>query len=254
MRERSDLFLYQRQAIAAMLATRQLACFLEPGWGKTVITLTALDDLFCSRVLVLAPAMVAKTNVWGREAARWKHLQNTVVRPLVGSESERLAILRDPLPESGDMVLDVVSYENFLWLTEHIDFARYDAIIIDELSKMKHPGTKRFRRFRNKAMKIPVRFGLTGTPVGNQLEDIWGEMFAVCGEKPLGPTKGEFLAKHFYPVKVAQNAQILEAHAPRCPRGASAHQALRLHAEGRGRPGHARTPGQHHRHAHAREG
>ena len=208
MRVRGNLFDYQQQAVRMMIKTRQLACFLEPGAGKTVITLTTLNDLFCSRVLVMAPAMVVKTNVWGKEAARWAHLQNVVVRPLTGTAKERLAKLRDPLPEAGDMVLDVVSYESFLWLTDSIDLSKYDAIVIDELSKMKHPGTIRFRRFRHRAMKIPVRYGLTGSPVGNRLEDIWGEMFAVCGEKPLGPSKGAFLAKHFYPVKVAQNIHI----------------------------------------------
>jgi hypothetical protein len=204
MRTRGDLFDYQKQGIAEMVIARQLACFLEPGWGKTIMTLTALDDLLCSRVLVLAPAMVVETNVWGKEAARWEHLRGVSVRPIVGGGNQRDAILRRGLAQI-PMTLDVISYENFVWLTKSIDLSKYDAIVIDELSKLKHPGTVRFRQFRHKAMKIPIRFGLTGSPVGNRLEDLWGEMFAVCGEAPLGPSKTAFLAKHFYPVKVAQN-------------------------------------------------
>lgn len=185
-----------------MVKARQLACFLEPGWGKTIITLTALSDLLCGRVLVLAPAMVVETNVWGKEAVRWKHLRGTVVRPVLGTAGQREAVLAWGV---NGLTLDVISYENFVWLTNTIDLDKYDAIVIDELSKMKHPGTVRFRRFRNRAMKIPVRFGLTGSPVGNRLEDIWGEMFAVCGEKPLGPTKTLFLMRYFDAYPVARN-------------------------------------------------
>jgi len=201
LRDRSDLFAYQRQAVAEMVIARQLACFLEPGWGKTIITLTALSDLICSRVLVLAPAMVVETNVWGKEAVRWRHLRGVTIRPILGTADQRDAVLQRSITKN-EMTLDVISYENFVWLTEAIDLAKYDAIVIDELSKMKHPGTVRFRRFRNRAMKIPIRFGLTGSPVGNKLEDIWGEMFAVCGEKPLGPSKTAFLMQHFnqYPI------------------------------------------------------
>ena len=207
MRERGEMFAYQKQAVAEMVMARQLACFLEPGWGKTVITLTTLHDLCCSRVLVLAPAMVVETNVWGKEAARWKHLRGTVVRPILGGGNQRDAVLQRGIG-GNEMTLDVISYENFVWLTKSINLSKYDAIVIDELSKLKHPGTVRFRQFRHKAMAIPIRFGLTGSPVGNKLEDLWGEMFAVCGEKPLGPSKTSFLMKHFYPVKVSQHVNI----------------------------------------------
>jgi SNF2 family DNA or RNA helicase len=227
LRARSSLFEYQQQGVAEMIRTPQLACFLEPGWGKTVMTLTALNDTFCSRVLVMAPAMVVKTNVWGKEAARWEHLQDVVVRPLTGTPEARLAMLRSSLPKTGGMVIDVISYESFEWLTDHIDLVRYDALVIDELSKMKHPGTKRFRRFRHRAKSIPVRYGLTGTPVGNRLEDIWGEMFAVCGEKPLGPSKGEFLLKHFdqYPI-----TRTVSGWRPRASAAREIHQRIKPYA------------------------
>jgi len=207
MRTRDELFEYQKQAIALMVKSRHLACFLEPGSGKTAITLTTLHDLCCSRVLVLAPAMVVETNVWGKEAARWEHLSLTVVRPLLGGGNQRDAILQRGIG-GNEMTVDVISYENFVWLTKAINLNKYDAIVIDELSKLKHPGTVRFRQFRHKAMAVPIRFGLTGSPVGNRLEDLWGEMFAVCGEKPLGPSKTAFLMKHFYPVKVSQHVNI----------------------------------------------
>ena len=163
--------------------------------------------------------MVVETNVWGREAFRWRHLRGTAVRPILGTASQREALLSRGIG-GNEMTLDVISYESFVWLTDTMDLNKYDAIVIDELSKMKHPGTVRFRRFRNRAMKIPIRFGLTGSPVGNKLEDIWGEMFAVCGEKPLGPSKTAFLLKHFDQYPITRMVVGLAApgwHGPRDP-------------------------------------
>ena len=52
--------------------------FAEMGLGKTVVTLTALQDLLdsweVSRVLVVAPAKVAEST-WSDEARKWSHLR-----------------------------------------------------------------------------------------------------------------------------------------------------------------------------------
>jgi hypothetical protein len=62
---------------------------------------------------------------------------------------------------------------------------------------MKHPGTKRFKRMRAWAQDIPVRIGLTGSPLGNSWADIWGEMFITAGEAALGDTQEKFLDTYF---------------------------------------------------------
>jgi SNF2 family DNA or RNA helicase len=93
--------------------------------------------------------------------------------------------------------IEVISYDLFMWLTENTKPDRYDAIIFDELSKMKHPGTKRFKRMKAWTKKIEIRIGLTGSPMGNHWTDVWGEMYTVAGEKPLGPTKEKYLETYF---------------------------------------------------------
>lgn len=194
MRPRSKLFPYQTAAATKMVAAKQVACLLEPGLGKTGATLTALHDLGRPKTLVLAPARVAES-VWHTEAARWEHLAGLRVVPLVGHPDKRTALLM-----SGRWDVVVISYENLAWLLDTIDLpATFQAIVFDELSKMKSPGSTRFRRLRKIIHRIPVRLGLTGTPVGNHLLDLWGEMYMVAGDKPLGPTFGEFQARYFFP-------------------------------------------------------
>jgi hypothetical protein len=193
VRPRSALFGYQENAASRMVATREIACFLEPGLGKTASTLTALHDLGRPRTLVLAPARVAR-EVWHVEAAQWDHLRGLRVAP--ATEKDVRANLARAVRSNADVV--VCGYENLPWLLDNFDVAKiFIAAILDELSRMKTPGATRFRKFRSVIMQLLIRIGLTGTPVGNHLIDIWGEMFMVAGSKPLGPSVEEFKYRYF---------------------------------------------------------
>jgi superfamily II DNA or RNA helicase len=198
LRKRDELYGYQQASIERITSSKQLAVFLNMGLGKTVITLTALAEMGARRVLVLAPASVVELDVWGEEARAWQHLSGVRVEPVCGTVKQRTAKLMR-ICSRVETNVDVVSYENVMWLTDNIDREKYDAIVFDELSKVKHPGTSRFKRLRAWAREIPLRVGLTGTPVGNHLLDLWGEMFMVAGEKPLGPRFTEFRSEYFAP-------------------------------------------------------
>jgi SNF2 family DNA or RNA helicase len=194
VRPRSALFPDQQEA-ASVLATRRLqALFNEPGRGKTATILTALHDLGRPRALVLAPARVADT-VWAPEAALWEHLADMPVAHATGDSFQRVRAMTD---RTNRVV--TLSYENFPWLLSVLDVRKFfDAIVFDELSRMKNVDTVKFKRFRSAVRDLAIRFGMTGTPVGNHLIDIWGEMYMVAGDKPLGPTKGEFVSRYFAP-------------------------------------------------------
>jgi hypothetical protein len=220
---RDQMFPFQEEGAARLVAGRHtgMACLLQPGAGKTITTLTALVDLGSPRTLILAPARVAET-VWHEEAARWDHTRAFRVTPCVGTPSERLAILR-----TGASV--VLSYENLGWLLETCPVETwFKAIVFDELSKMKHPGTSRFMRLRKRVPKIPIRIGLTGTPVGNHLQDVWGEMFMVAGAAPLGPTHGGFMAELFSPNQIVKGRVV--SWRPRPGAEAEIHRRIRPYA------------------------
>ncbi len=193
MRPRSALFDAQRAAAAEIARRPRLAILAEIGFGKTAATLTGLRDAGALPALVAAPARVVET-VWHAEAGEWEHLADLWVAPIVGDAARRARTLAT----SPDVA--VVSYENLVWVSEACDLeSRFRAIVFDELSRMKSPGTKRFRRARSRigGAGIPIRLGLTGSPVPNHLLDLWGEMFAVAGEEPLGACYGEFRDRYF---------------------------------------------------------
>jgi len=200
IRQRSDLFQYQEAAVKRIVDRRQQAVLLKVGLGKTVITLTALIDMnVAGPILLFAPAKVVELDVWGREARGWKHTRKIRVVPVRGPELKRKRIIKENWDD--DTIL-AFSYETMEWFcqTFPVKARTAGAIVFDELSKMKSPGVKRFRAARHYLNTIPIRIGLTGTPVGNHLFDIWGELYTVAGELPLGPTFTKFRDQYFYPI------------------------------------------------------
>ena len=77
---------YQRYCADRIVADPALSLMLDMGLGKTVITLTAINELkynrwAVGRVLVVAPKKVAEAT-WTHEAAEWDHLKHLRIIPV----------------------------------------------------------------------------------------------------------------------------------------------------------------------------
>lgn len=192
---------YQTRAIRKILDQNNVGLFLDMGLGKTVITLTAVDELVhdrfeTSRVLVIAPKRVAE-DTWTREAGKWDHLQELQISPILGSASQRLKAL------DTEADVYVIGRDNVVWLVELLQKRRkgwpFDMIVIDELSSFKNPQAKRFRALR-KAVPCAKRvIGLTGTPSPNGLMDLWAEVYLLDQGERLGKTIGWYREEYFRP-------------------------------------------------------
>ena len=91
---------YQAYATDFILTHPEAAVLLDMGLGKSVITLTAIQELCLnafeiSRVLVIAPLRVAR-DTWPAELQKWDHLQGLSYSVAVGTENERMAALMRP--------------------------------------------------------------------------------------------------------------------------------------------------------------
>jgi len=168
------------------------ALVLAPvGAGKTAITLTAMEDFIvdgmAQRFLVLAPKRVC-TSVWPVEGPKWALCLNVGVA--VGTSKQRQEILEDT---SYNVV--VINYDNIQWLIGQ-NLSSFDAIVFDELTKLKNPSGKRFKALQRIIDQFPVRWGLTGSFTSNGLEDVFGQC-KIVDEKLLGRAKGAFLQQYF---------------------------------------------------------
>ena len=195
MLKRRDLTKIQLDCILAMQARQKLAVWSKPGSGKTVMALTALEDMFPSRVLIVGSKRIIQ-HVWRQEARLWEHLQHITFEIIQGPPQKRRELLRGT-----ETRYLLINYELLVWLLEELegDLSDFDAIVFDELSKMGDPGSKRFKKLRKAILKVPYRIGLTGTPRGNSLMRIWAQTWCTSGAV-LEKTFTQFKTRYFFPV------------------------------------------------------
>ena len=165
------------------------------GLGKSVITLTAIQDLIdnceISRVLVVAPKKVAETT-WTTEAAKWDHLQDLRVSKVMGTEKQR----KIALTEKADIY--VIGRDNFVWLVGLYGGALpFDVLVIDELTSFKNSKSQRFKAMRIARPSVSRVIGLTGTPAPNGLIDLWGQMYCIDMGERLGKSVTRYREDHF---------------------------------------------------------
>ena len=181
---------YQDEA-ADFLYERDRAMILAPvGAGKTCITLTAMQDMIVNniarRFLVLAPKRVC-TDVWPVEVPKWA--PRLTIDVAVGSPVARFEAV------TGISHIVVINYDNLQWLAEQ-DLTGFDAIVFDELTKLKNPSGARFKALHKVIDQFKIRWGLTGSFTSNGLEDVFGQC-KIIDEKLLGRAKGAFLQQYF---------------------------------------------------------
>ena len=202
---------YQNYAKNFILAHKVSALFLDCGLGKTITTLTAINELMydsfeISKVLIIAPLRVAQST-WKDEIEKWDHLNLLRYSIVVGDEKERLKALK----QNSDIY--IINRENVDWLVTKsgIDF-NFDMLVIDELSSFKSHTSKRFKSL----LKIRPYFervvGLTGTPSSNGLMDLWAEFRVLDLGERLGRYITHYRNEYFLPVK--RNGAVIFSYKP----------------------------------------
>lgn len=187
MLKKEQLHDYQVKAVDMIVNNFNCGLFLDMGLGKTVSTLTAIQELreigFIDKVLIIAPKKVAQVT-WRDEINNWEHLKGLRISVIDGTAAQRRVAMM------ADADIYTVSRDNVVWLVvEHGGVKLpYDMVVIDELSSFKNYASKRFKALRRVRKFIPRVVGLTGTPAPNGLIDLWAQMFLIDEGKRLGKT------------------------------------------------------------------
>lgn len=186
---------YQREAMQWILDHPRCGLFLDMGLGKTVSTLTALQELMdeceVSRTLVVAPKKVAETT-WTTEAEKWDHLSGLKVAKVMGTEKQRNLALASKAD------IYVIGRDSFVWL-----FGKYggelpfDALVIDELTSFKSSKSERFKAMKAATASVKRVIGLTGTPAPNGLIDLWAQMYCIDMGERLGKSVSKYRNTYF---------------------------------------------------------
>lgn len=202
---------YQKRAIRFLLEHACAALFLDPGLGKTSITLAALKILekkgMGERTLIIAPLRVCH-NVWPGERQRWTDFHGFKMVVLHGPDKDDL--IKEPAdiyvinPEGLDWLLGVTTVRNGNKVSVSTDLKKFKALkvknlVVDELSKFKHTNTVRFKAIKQVLGQFKRRWGLTGSPAANGLMDLFGQCYILDQGQALGQYITHYRTKYFVP-------------------------------------------------------
>lgn len=192
---------YQKIAIQKVIDTPRVGLFLDMGLGKTVITLTAINQLMywdfeIAKVLVIAPLRVAEYT-WSRECQKWEHLKHIKIVNVLGKQSQR----EKAICNKGDVY--IINRENVVWLVEYLKQIGkkwfFDMTVIDELSSFKSAKSQRFKALKKYITLSKRVVGLTGTPAPNGFMDLWSQLYLIDGGERLGKTLTYYRERYFTP-------------------------------------------------------
>jgi SNF2 family DNA or RNA helicase len=194
------LFPHQRAGVEFLATAKRALLADEPGLGKTAQAIRALkmlhergEEVF--PVLIVCPNTLKKN--WAREFTKWWPEVPTQV--IKGSAVQRKRQFEDPsqvfiinweslrthsrLAPYGSVALtrcracggqdekiSETRCEVHLRELNHIDFK---SVIADEIHRSKDPKSKQSRALWSASGDSKIRFALTGTPIANNVVDLW---------------------------------------------------------------------------------
>src|SRR5690606_25281101 len=135
---------------------------------------------------------------WHAEIAAWAHLKGKSYVRIKGTPKQRRELLnrpacfhivsmellpwllkelggKIPIPEKTDAFGDVIQKRDPSWRPPPT--MPYDAIVVDESSKVKSSSTNRWRALKQMAFMVEYFVELTGTPSANSYEDLWAQIY-----------------------------------------------------------------------------
>lgn len=133
----------------------------DMGSGKTTVSLALAEKLDVWPLLVIAP--LAAFSTWQRQLEQMG--RNFLL--VTGSAEATWELLER---EHYDAV--IVSYDRVHTFAETLERYGFAGAIADEIQRIKSPSSRRSRTLRHLAGVLPIRIGLSGTPLTNTVHDL----------------------------------------------------------------------------------
>lgn len=172
---------YQMRALKLLVSQAAGGLLLDPGLGKTSTVLAAIKILkskgLVSKILIVAPLRVMLT-VWPAEVKKWSEFQHLSVSIVHGGQKA------EALKTEADIY--VINPEGLPWLAAQPEASKFDVLVVDESTKFKASNTQRFKLLRSLLPSFKRRWILTGTPIPNGLEDLFGQIYILDMGRSLG--------------------------------------------------------------------
>lgn len=209
-----SLWLHQKATLLILQHQDRFIPFIEMGGGKTMLMLTMIRQRKLRgekpRAIVFVPYVTA-TQTWVDETL--KHAPELKCCALIGSGKQNLKALNNK-----EIDLFVMCYQSAVamvkesviikgkrqWCLNEVlvsKFDDFDMLIMDELHKTKSSNSLTFELCLHISDRCKYVYGLTGTPFGRDLTDLWAQFFLIDFGETLGTTisfyKHVFFTKKF---------------------------------------------------------
>lgn len=189
-------FLHQIESTKFKLLNKRCYDFSDLGTGKTLSSLWAADFLLCNdkikKILIVSPLSTLQS-VWGREIfTNFPHRKYGIAH---GSKDYRTKII------TSDVDFVIINHDGVVIMEEELTSAKFDLIIIDELTAFKKHTSNRSKSMKRISDRAPAVWGLTGAPTPNGPTEAFGQAKIVNPENP-------FLPKYFKDFQSRVSTQI----------------------------------------------
>ncbi|KXB05863.1 hypothetical protein AKJ51_04610, partial [candidate division MSBL1 archaeon SCGC-AAA382A20] len=167
---------HQRKGYSFALNNHCCMLAYDMGTGKTLIGVALARNLPDVKfTLVVCPKAVIPT--WEEETK--KHIADNELTPLGlydGSVAERMEALKSYRNRGGRLIASI-NYEAIInkSLKDHLYDNPPDMLILDESHRAKSPGGKQSWMLTHLAKRVRRRYGLTGTPIPNNVMDLYAQ-------------------------------------------------------------------------------
>jgi hypothetical protein len=142
-------------------------------------------------MLVIAPLTAAMTT-WMAEPKKWRQFIGMKIALARGPDREQ--ILNDPANQ-----LVVINYDALDWAAPLLAKGHtFTILACDELTRLKHIQSKRFKLLKPLLPSFIFRWGATGTPAANGLLDLFGQVMVLDLGQRLGRYITNFRNKYFF--------------------------------------------------------
>lgn len=151
----SKLWKFQKECVSFTLKRKATFLAMETGTGKTLTTLASLQQrhVIGSVDEVCIICLASGVHVWETEITKW--LGGTTLR------------------------FFIVSYEFARFYFKYLRKEPVQALVLDEIHKLRNHASAQSRRIAIVARYIPFRYGLTGTEIGDNVIDLYGEWLSL---------------------------------------------------------------------------
>lgn len=176
-----------------MLKNPSSGIFLDPGEGKTSITLATMSilkdkDMF-KGMIVVATMKIIDHDVWPKEISKWGFDFSYTI--LHGKDKDK------NLKKKVDIYL--INYEGLHWLLQNKKHIRANVLVLDESSKVKSFRSQRFKILKKMLYLFDRRYILTGTPAAQNYMDLFSQLYVLDEGQRLGRYITAFRNEYFYP-------------------------------------------------------